>query len=96
MVEISNGLLTEEQEADGNVVVSFVVSGEYECYNKNKPNILCGDYHGSVLTTVHQCPKDTTNYDDFSTNDPTRWFTKGGNEWILKEHEALYYTCGSP
>ena len=76
--------------------VSFVVSGEHEWYNKNKPNIFCGHYHGSVITTVCQCPKDTTNYDDFSTDDLTWWFTKGSNGWTVNESEVPYYTCGSP
>ena len=74
------------------LIVMFVVSGEYEWYGKNVPNTLISNYKKDVLVLSHLPPV----LDLFSGDDATRWFSRGRSGWEVKVFEDPCYGCGSP
>ena len=59
------------------LTVMFVVSGEFEWYNKNSPNCLVSNYKKSVLVLCHPPPVNISGTDLFAKDDESvRWFTK--------------------
>ena len=82
--------------AEGWTYVTFVVSGEYEWYDKNEVNTLSAAYHDTLLTLCSYPPVDSVNYDPITEDDLSRWFTKLNGHWIIKVQETPCYGCGSP
>ena len=83
--------------ADDEVIVKFVVCGEYEWYNKNVPNCLVSNYKESLLVLCHPPPVNVEGPDLFmSGDDSARWFKKTRTGWAVKVYEDPCYGCGSP
>ena len=59
-----------------NDMISFVISGEYEWYNKNRYNVLNSTYNTGILTMYSLLPSDSSDQHLFSDENPLRWFTK--------------------
>ena len=79
------------------LIVRFVVSGEYEWYDKNSPNVLLSNYKKSYLSLC--CPppigiRDEDSLDDGVDN--TRFFVKGKRGWEVRLFEDPCYGCGNP
>ena len=72
---------------ENELIVTFVVSGEYEWYNKNHQNVLRGNYLKEVLTVCTALTNDL--FDIPSHNDDyfTKWFTNTSGGWHVKNHE---------
>ena len=82
---------------DDELVVMFVVSGEFEWYDKNSPNCLISNYRKSVLVMCHPPPLNFHGPDIFAADDESaRWFSKSRSGWIVKFFEDPCYGCGSP
>ena len=79
------------------VIVKFVVCGEYEWYDKNVPNCLVSNYKKSLLVLCHPPPVNVVGADLFASDDDSvRWFTKSRSGWVVKVFEDPCYGCGSP
>ena len=55
----------------GKSYISLVVSGEYEWYDKNEPNVLRGVYMDNYLTLCTLPPIDVDNVDPYAGHDFT-------------------------
>ena len=62
--------------SETNEMISFIVSGKYEWYNKNGHNVLTSTYHTGLLTISSPPPNDSSYQHPFSEEDSLRWFTK--------------------
>ena len=86
---------TDKLESD-ELIVRFVVSGEYEWYDKNVPNCLVSNYKKSVLVLCHPPPVNVSGAYLFGPDDDSaRWFTNSLSGWIVKNFEDPCYGCGS-
>ena len=81
---------------DNEVLVSFIVAGLYEWYDKNSPNTLTASYPKSQLTFTAFPPSDTNQVVFSHEDDFTKWFYKSVHGWKVKAHEDPCYGCGSP
>ena len=88
---------SKEELNEDEVVVKFVVTGEYEWYDRNKPNCLISNYLKKYLVLCHPPPVNVNGVDFFAIDDDSvRWFSKGGGGWAVKVFEDPCYGCGSP
>ena len=76
--------------------VTFVVSGEYEWYDRNHSNVLQSNYIHGYLTLCSYPPKDTVETVPYGEDNFTKWFEKTNTGWRVKIHDAPCYGCGSP
>ena len=78
------------------MIVRFVLSGEYEWYNKNLPNVLVRNYkklHLALASYPLIRLKDRNAVDNIVV---TRWFVKGKSGWEVHVFEYQCYGCGNP
>ena len=66
----------------GDITVSFVSSGQYECMDKRNPNVMTTAWSHSKLTVYLYLPCDQYQNEPFSELDPGRWFKKGEGRWM--------------
>ena len=97
-VEVPGNFKCEDADniKDDESFISFVVSGEYEWYDKNQPNVLQSTYRHRYLTLCSHPPKNMVDTVPFGEDDFTKWFTKTLDGWRVKVFEAPCYGCGSP
>ena len=82
---------------DDELIIKFVVSGDYEWYNKNVPNCLVSNYKKSLLVLCHPPPINVNGVDFFDRDDDSaRFFSKSRSGWVVKVFEDPCYGCGSP
>ena len=73
---------------DDELFVKFVVSGEYEWYDKNVPNCLLGNYKKSKLVLCHPPLGNTSASSTYQKiNDYSKWFNKSQSGWQVKVFE---------
>ena len=74
---IHNGVDETNELREDEFIVKFVVSGEYEWYNKSLPNCLVGNYKKSLLVLCHPPPVNMSSDDYYRQyDDATKWFNK--------------------
>ena len=76
--------------------VSFVLAGEFEWYDKNKPNAITGAYPKSLLTLCAFPPGDCSGAGLCSEENFLKLFDKKDGKWNIKIHEDPCYGCGPP
>ena len=77
VVDLTNIDLEQKGDlADDELIVRFVVSGEYEWYNKNVPNVLRNNYSKSVHNTCCFPPTDFVDVESYDDDGFTKWFAK--------------------
>ena len=84
-----NGDLSEDE-----LIVTCMVSGEYEWYDKNYSNILHNNYSKNVLsvcTSPSTVLVDVPSYDDEHF---TKRFTKTSGGWVVKSTRILAMVVG--
>ena len=82
---------------DDELFVKFVVSGEYEWYDKNVPNCTFGNYKKSKLVLCHPPLGNMSGSSYYEkVNDSSKWFDKTQSGWVVKVFEDPCYGCGSP
>ena len=86
---------TDKLESD-ELIVRFVVSGEYEWYDKNVPNVLMSSYKKNHLSLISYPPMRRKDKDALDEVDVTRWFVKGRSGWEVRVFDNPCYGCGSP
>ena len=87
---------SEKEISDTNEMINFVVSGEYEWYNKNNHNVITSAYHTGLLKMYFPPPNNSSDQHPFSDKYPLRLFTKTVCGWKVKWYEEPCYTCGLP
>ena len=79
------------------LIVRFVVSGQYEWYDKNSPNVLLSNYKKSYLALCRRPPTITSEVDSLEDLvDNTRLFVQGRRGWEVRVFEDPCYGCGNP
>ena len=87
----------DERVESDELIVRFVVSGEYEWYNKNSPNVLLSNYKKTYLALTRRPPTGTRDKDSLEDAvDDTRLFVEGGRGWEVRAFEDPCYSCGNP
>ena len=75
-------------------MISFVVSGRHQWYQKYSHNVLTSTYHTVLLMMYSPPPNDSLDRHPFFDEDPLRWLTKTVGGWKVKWYEEPCYTYG--
>ena len=78
-------------------LVSFVLSGESEWLDKNKPNVTQTPIKNAKLTLLNLPPTNNVDTPPQDEDDHTKWFTKAiRGRWTVKDHYDPCINCASP
>ena len=82
----------EVKEGESNVI--FVMSGEYQWLDTNKPNVKQVTVSDEVLSLCYGPLEPKTENDE--QDNCKKWFEKDSHGWVVKNHENPCLGCGSP
>ena len=79
---------------EGYSYVIFVMSGEHQLLDVNKPNTKKLTVNDELLVFCYQ-PRETAIEND-ENDERKRWFQKRSHGWVVNMHESPCLGCGSP
>ena len=86
---------TNKMTADQSLV-TFVLSGKYEWYDKNRDHVRCGIYENRALTICAPPPTDDVKLRSEQKRGFLKWFSKTPGRWKIKTQTNPCHGCGDP